>query len=227
MAKIKSDAHLYLTPTGAPAPVPVTITTLTNADPIVITPATMPVGLAVGDVVGIDGTGEPLLDGYEFRVLTLDATTITLDDFDGTRLTAAVATGTLTAYTKTGAGALLEACMATITVTGVPPDSIAMDDMCGSTTVQGSPKPPTFTFNGFIDKESAGLSNLFQASLEDPKQERWMLIDYTEDGGYIFGPVEIGEMTVTAGVGQGLQFSGSGIFTEVPTYSWALGPATV
>jgi hypothetical protein len=97
--------------------------------------------------------------------------------------------------------------------------------MCDSTTVQGSPKPPTFTFNGFINKESAGLSNLFQASLEDPKQNRWLLIDYTEDGGYIFGPVQIGEMTVTAGVGQGLQFSGSGVFTEVPTYSWALGPA--
>jgi hypothetical protein len=225
MAKIKSDAHLYLTPTGAAPPAPVVITTLTNTNPIVVTPAAMPVGLANGDVVVIEGTGEPLLDGYAFRVLNLGAADFELDDFDGTRLTAAVATGTVTAYTKSGDGALLEACMATITVTGVPPDSIALDDMCDSTTVQGSPKPPTFTFNGFINKESAGLSNLFQASLEDPKQNRWLLIDYTEDGGYIFGPVQIGEMTVTAGVGQGLQFSGSGVFTEVPTYSWALGPA--
>jgi hypothetical protein len=97
-----------------------------------------------------------------------------------------------------------------------------MDDMCGSTTVLGSPKPPTFTFTGFVDAESPGFRNLMQASLESPKTPRWMLIDYTTGGGYIFGPVEIAEVTITAQTAQGLQFSGSGVFTEMPTYSWAL-----
>jgi len=229
MAKIKSDAHLYLTATGTPAPVPINITSVTKAKPSVVTlAAALPAGAAVGDIIQLDGTGEPLLDGFAFRISVIDVTVpaapkVTLQDFDGTRLTAAVAAkGTGTVFQKAGAGALLEVCMVTITVAGVPPDSIAMDDMCGSTTVLGSPKPPTFTFTGFVDKDSPGFKNLMQASLESPKTLRYMLVDYTVGGGYIFGPVEIGEITITAQTAQGLQFSGTGVFTEMPTYSWAL-----
>jgi hypothetical protein len=227
MAKIKSDAHLYLTATGAAEPAAVALTAITNAKPAVLS-GVIPAEAANGDVLLINGTGEPLLDGYAFRIANLVAgVSAELDDFDGTRMAAAVAGGTFQLFSKTEPdGTLLEACMATITVTGQAPDSIQMDDMCGTATVLGSPKPPTFTFSGFVDQESPGFSNLWQASLESPKQKRWLLIDYTNEGGYIFGPVEIGEMTVTAGVGQGLQFSGSGVFKEVPTYSWALGPAT-
>jgi hypothetical protein len=230
MAKIKSDAHLYLTETGDPAPTPVALTSITNTALAVVTlAAAMPAGAANGDLIKFAGTGEPLLDGYAFRIANLDATTapsaptFELLDFDGTRLAAAVgAVGTGQVFQKAGDLALLEVCMVTITVAGVPPDSIQMDDMCGSATVLGSPKPPTFSFSGFVDKDSPGFKNLMQASLESPKTERWMLIDYTVGGGYIFGPVEIGEITVTAQTAQGLQFSGSGVFTEMPTYSWAL-----
>lgn len=228
MAKIKSDAHLYLTETGAAAPAPVDVTSITKATPAVVTlGAAVPAGTADGDMIEFADTGEPLLDGHAFRIAALDvstaaAPTLELLDFDGTRLTAAVATGTGTVYNKAGTDALLEACLVNITVAGVAPDSIQMDDMCDSTTVLGSPKPPTFTFSGFTNKESAGFKNLIQASLESPKQKRYMLIDYTNEGGYIFGPVEIGEITITAQTAQGLQFSGSGLFTEVPTYSWAL-----
>jgi hypothetical protein len=94
--------------------------------------------------------------------------------------------------------------------------------MCTSTTVLGTPKPPTFQFTGWVDQDSAGFKNLIQASLESPKTTRYMLIDFGTAGGYIFGPVEIGAISVTAGVNAGLAFSGSGVFTEVPTYSWAL-----
>jgi hypothetical protein len=228
MAKIKSDAHLYLTETGDPAPTPVALTSVTNTDPAVVTlAAAMPADAANGDLVKFAGTGDVLLDGFAFRIANLDisvpaAPTFELLDFDGTRLTAAVAAGTAQIFQKAGDLALLEVCMVTITVAGVPPDSIAMDDMCGSTTVLGSPKPPTFTFAGFVDKDSPGFKNLLQASLENPKTERWMLIDYTVGGGYIFGPVEIAEVTITAQTAQGLQFSGSGVFTAMPTYSWAL-----
>jgi hypothetical protein len=228
MAKIKSDAHLYLTETGDPAPTPVVVTSVTKASPSVVTlAAAMPAGAANGDLVMFAGTGEPLLDGFAFRIANLNVGTPTtptfeLLDFDGTRLVAAAATGTVQIFQKAGAGALLEVCMVSITVAGVPPDSIQMDDMCGSTTVLGSPKPPTFTFSGFVDKDSPGFKNLLQASLENPKTERWMLIDYTVGGGYIFGPVEIAEVTITAQTAQGLQFSGSGVFTAMPTYSWAL-----
>lgn len=217
--KVKSDAHLYLTETDATPPVPVAVTGISNANPAVVTPGAA--SAAVGDMVTFDGTGEPLLDGNTFRLTAVTGSTSFAIDFDGTQLSAAVAVGTFTLYHK-GAGGLIEACLASVTVTGQDPDSIALDDMCSTATVLGDPKPPTFQFSGFTDKESAGFRNLVQASIESPKQERMLLIDYGPDAGYIFGPAEIGSISVAANVGQGLQFSGSGVFTEVPTYSWAL-----
>lgn len=228
MAKIKSDAHLWLTETGDPAPALVAVTSITNTKPAVVTLGAAVADAADGDMVVFSDTGEPLLDGKTFRIQALDVTTPAAPTFelyglDGTKLTAAVAAGMAQVFTKAGTGGLLEVCMVNITVAGVAPDQIQMDDMCGSQTVLGGPKPPTFTFSGFVDAESPGFRNMVQASLESPKQERWMLVDYTVGGGYIFGPVEIGEVTITAQTAQGLQFSGSGVFTEMPTYSWALG----
>jgi hypothetical protein len=228
MAKIKSDAHLYLSETGDAAPTPVAVAGITNTAAAEVTLGTaMPAGAVDGDIVVLEGTGEPLLDGVAFRISALDvaipsAPSFVLLDFDGTRLSAAVTTGTAQIFQKAGDLALLEVCLVSITVAGVPPDSIQMDDMCGSATVLGSPKPPTFTFSGFVDKDSEGFANLMQASLESPKTVRYMLVDYSTGGGYIFGPVEIGEITITAQTAQGLQFSGSGVFTEMPTYSWAI-----
>jgi hypothetical protein len=227
MAKIKSDAHLYLSPTGSIPPTPVPITGATNADPMVVTlDGAVPAGTAVGDMLVLDGTGNAALDGKAFRITAVDITDpdapVVTVDYDASALAAPLAAGTAQVFTKAAAGALLEVCLVNITVAGVAPDSIEMDDMCGTSTVLGSPKPPTFTFSGFVDKDSPGFKNLVQASLESPKTERYMLIDYTVGGGYIFGPVEIGEITITAQTSQGLQFSGSGVFTEMPTYSWAL-----
>jgi hypothetical protein len=223
MAKIKSNAHLWLSPFAAAAPASVAITSATKAKPVVVTPATMPVGLASGDFVAVDGTGEVLLDGYTFRTANKTATTFELVDVDGTKLTAAVAAkGTVTPYLKAGTGAMLEACMAQITVTGQAPDSLNLDDMCSTQTILGDNKPPAFTFSGFVDKDSPGFSNLIEASLASPKPTVEILIDFGTTGGFIAGPGQIGEVSVTSGVGQGLGFSGAGIFTKVPTYSWAL-----
>ena len=223
MAKIKSNAHLYISDVSAgTTPTPVDITSITKASPPVVTPGTMPTDLADGDLALFDGTGVPYLDGHAFRIGALDATSFTLVDAESSDIPAAVSTGTFITYQKGGDDALLEACMAQITVTGQAPDTINLDDMCTSTTVLGSNKPPTFTFSGFVDQESPGFENLVEASIMVPKPTVAILIDFGAAGGYIAGPGQIGEVTVTAGVGQGLQFSGAGIFTEVPTYSWAL-----
>jgi len=229
MAKGISNAHLYLTETGdVMPPAPVAITSITNTALAVVTlAAALPPDAANGDIVDISGTGQVLLDGNAFRVANLNTTvpaapTFELQGFDGTRLTAAVAAGDATLFQKAGDLALLEVCMVTITVAGTPPDSVQLDDMCSTQTVLGSAKPPTFTFTGFVDPESAGFKNLMQASLESPKTLRYVLVDYLANVGYIFGPAEIGEVTITAQTAQGLQFSGSGVFTTMPTYSWAL-----
>lgn len=223
MAKIKSNAHLWISDVSAgTVPTPVNVTSITKATPPLVTPATMPAGLANGDVVKFSATGVSYLDGHAFRIAALDATSFTLPDAESSDIPAAVSTGSFITYQKAGADALLEACMAQITVAGQAPDSINLDDMCSFTTILGDNKPPTFTFNGFVDQESAGFENLIEASITTPKPTVAILIDFGPEGGYIAGPGQIGEVTVTAGVNQGLQFSGAGVFTEVPTYSWAL-----
>jgi hypothetical protein len=223
MAKIKSNAHLWLSDVSAgTTPPPVSLTSITKASPPVVTPETMPAGLADGDLVTFEGTGTPFLDGYAFRISALDATSFTLPDVESSDIPAAVSTGTFFTYQKAGTDALLEACMAQITVAGQAPDSLNLDDMCSTMTILGDAKPPTFTFNGFVDQASPGFENLVEASVKNPKPTVSVLIDFGPEGGYIAGPGQIGEISVTAGVGQGLQFSGSGVFTEQPTYSWAL-----
>jgi len=223
MAKIKSNAHLYVSLVGAADPVATTITTITKAKPPLVTPATMPPNLASGDFVLFTGTTEPLLDGFAFRIQNKLATTFELADIDGTKFTAAVNKGSFQAFNLTGATAMLSACMATVTVTGTAADTINLDDMCSAQTLYGDAKPPTFSYSGFVDKASPGFGNLVDASVNIPKPNVWVLIDYTNNGGYIFGPAQIGEITITASTNQGLQFSGTGTFTAMPTYSWSLG----
>jgi hypothetical protein len=237
MSKIRSDAKLYLTQTGAPAPVAKGITSITKALPSVETFATAVAGLKAGSIVVNTTPAEVLLNGKAFRVANPGGagTTAELESFDGTKLGAAVgviANGAIVYNTTEVAIApplgvdLLCACVATVTVAGQAPDSLNLDDMCTSTTVLGSPKPPTFQFTGWVDKDSPGFQNLIEASLESPKPAppRNLLIDFGTAGGYIFGPVEIGEISITAGVNAGLAFSGSGVFTAMPTYSWAVVP---
>lgn len=225
MSKIKSAAQLYLTPTGVDPTVPAlakALTSVSKAAPALATAAAaLPAGFVAGSFALLEGTGGPDLDGYAWRAENIAASAFALDDSDRTKAAAATTGGTYQPFVL--GTDLIHACVAQVTVTGQAPDSISMDDMCGTATVLGDSKPPTFTFTGWVDKDSPGFKNIMQASLESPKQARYLLIDYGEPGGYIFGPVEIGEITITAATSAGLQFSGSGVFTEVPTYSWALG----
>jgi hypothetical protein len=236
MAKIRSDAKLYLTQTGAPAPVTKGITSISKANPCVLVLAASVAGLADGSMVTLAVPAEPLLNGKTFRLVTTSAgTTGTLEGFDGTKLGAAVGViangatvynNTQVAISPVTGNDLLCACVATVTIAGQAPDSLALDDMCTSTHVLGAPKPPTFQFSGWVDKDAPGFQNLIEASLESPKPAppRNLLIDFGTAGGYIFGPVEVGEISITAGVNAGLAFSGSGVFTAIPTYSWAIVP---
>lgn len=222
MAKIKSNAHLYVSLVGAPDPVATTITSVTKANPAVVTPTTMPVGQLAGDFALFTGTGEPMLDGHAFRTANKTATSFELEDVDGSKFAAAITKGSYQLFDVSASTTMLSACMAQVTVTGTAADTINLDDMCGTQTLYGDAKPPTFSFSGFIDQDSEGFSNLVRASVTAPKPTVWVLVDYTDQGGFIFGQAQIGEITVTAGTNQGLQFSGTGTFSEVPTYSWAL-----
>jgi len=220
MSKIKSDAHLYLSVVGAADPTPVTITSIATTGGKVTITATN--DLAPGAFALVDGTANAYLDGHAWRVENTSPSGFDLADADSAKATGATG-GTFIPFDLAGTTPeLLTACMASITVAGQAPDSIAMDDMCGSTTLLGDAKPPQITFSGFSDKDSEGYKNLWRASTTDPKPTVWALIDFSDGGGYIFGPAQVGEISITATTNQGLQFNGSATFTEVPTYSWAL-----
>jgi hypothetical protein len=227
MAKVKSAAQLYLTPTGLDPTDPALALTLTGisaaAPAVAVATAPLDAGFIEGTIALLRDTTAEDLDGYGWRASNPTGSSFALDDSDRTGDQATTG-GTYQPFIV--GEDLIHACVAQVTVTGQAPDSISMDDMCGTSTVLGDAKPPTFTFTGWVDKESLGFRNLMQASLESPKQPRYLLIDYGEPAGYIFGPVEVGEITITAATSAGLQFSGSGVFTEVPTYSWALGAVT-
>jgi hypothetical protein len=223
MSKIKSNAHLYLSDVGDPTPASVPVTAITITDPVTVTTTVAAGALVDGDFAVLAGTGSTYLDGHAFRVASVTPTSFECPDAHGPSIGAAAPTaGNYTPYPLAGSVALLSACMATITLTGQAPDSIVMDDMCSNMTALGSAKPPTFTFQGWNDQDSEGYRNLWRSSVYDPKPVVQCLIDYGADGGYVFGPAQIGEITITAANAQGLQFSGAGVFTEIPTYSWAL-----
>jgi hypothetical protein len=224
MAKIVSSAQMYVSNVDAAGPPSaLALTGISKATPPVVTMDTTPLGLAAGDYVRFADTGEPLLDGFAFKVSNVTASGFFLPDVDGTKFAAAVTTGTVQALTATGGEVdLMHVCLAAVTIAGQAPDSIALDDMCGSSTVLGSPKPSTFTFSGLSDAASPGYRNLWRASIATPKPVVWVLFDFGPEGGYVIGPAQIGEMSKTAATNTGLGFSGSGVFTETPTYSWAL-----
>ena len=229
MAKIKSDAHLYLTETGDAAPAAVDVEGITNTEAAVVTlGAALPAAAANGDLAMFAGTGEPLLDGYAFRISGLDVTTPALADLRAARLRRDAPDGGGHDRHRAdfpeggrprGSGGLHGLHYGRGRAARLDPDGRYVRQRYRARLAE---KPPTFTYTGFVDKDSLGFKNLMQASLESPKTERWMLVDYTVGGGYIFGPVEIGEVTVTAQTAQELQFSGTGVFKEMPTYSWAL-----
>jgi hypothetical protein len=223
MAKIVSDQTALWLTTGTAPPAATAITGVSAAAPAVVTVATLPVDLADLDMVLIEGTGNPSLDGKYFQAGSVGtpANTFQLTGSDTTG-DAAMTTGTVTAYNLGAPSAeFLKACQSTVTLNGQDPDSVDLSDMCEAVTRLGDPKPPTVSFTGFVDSEDEGFTNMIVASLESPKLDRLLLILYP-DGEYVVGPAEIGAISVTAARGQGLQYSGTATYTEVPTYSWAL-----
>jgi len=224
VAKIVSDqTAIWLTDADVTAPAPVAITSVSAAAPAVVTMTTLPTGLADMDFVLVEDTGNPDLDGKYFQADSVGtpANTFQLAGTDTTG-DAAMTTGTITPYNLAGSSPeFLKACQSTITLNGQDPDSVDLSDMCDAMTKLGDPKPPTVSFTGFVDSEDEGFKNMIEASLESPKADRLLALIFP-DGEYIVGPAEVGAISVSAARGQGLTYSGTATYTEVPTYSWAL-----
>jgi hypothetical protein len=224
VAKIVSDqTAIWLTDADVAAPTPAAITGVTSANPAVVSMTTLPAGLVNGDLVLLDGTGNPDIDGKYFTASSVGtpANSFTLVGMDTTGDTAMTA-GTAAVYNLGGDDPeFLKACQSTITLNGQEPDSVDLSDMCDAMTKLGDPKPPTVSFTGFVNSEDEGFKNMIQASLESPKSDRLLMLLFP-DGEYIVGPAEVGAISVSAARGQGLSYSGTATYTEVPTYSWAL-----
>lgn len=217
MAKIVSDqTAIYLTD-GSALPAGVAITSISTASPPVVTVAST-ASFADLDMVLIEGTGRADLDGKWFAADVQSGTTFALTGAAAGAAVGAVGTYKVLEITDD----LIKACESTVTLNGQDPDSVDLSDMCDASTKFGDPKPPTVSFTGFVNSEEEGFKSIIRASLESPKSERVLMILYP-DGEYVIGEAEVGSISVSAARGQGLSYSGVATFTEVPTYSWALG----
>jgi len=215
MAKIVSDkTAIWLTDGTLPTPVAVTSVS-TAAPPIVTVPATA--AFLDMDLAKPIGTGRVDLDGKYFQIDVISGTTLELERAVAGAAVGAVGTLQVLQMDTT----FKKACQSTVTLNGQDPDEVDLSDMCDAMTKLGDPKPPTVSFTGFINSEDDGFKNMIRASLESPKTARVLMLLFP-DGEYIVGPAEIGSISVSAARSQGLSYSGTATFTEVPTYSWAL-----
>jgi len=214
MAKIVSDqTAIWLT--DGTLPTPVAVTSISTAAPPLVTVAAT-AGFADLDIVLPEGTGRVDLDGKYFQADVIDGTTLELEGAIAGAAVGAVGTIQVLQMDTT----FKKACESTVTLNGQDPDEVELSDMCDAMTKFGDPKPPTISFTGFVNSEDDGFKNIIRASLESPKTERVLMLLFP-DGEYIVGPAEIGSISVSAARGQGLSYSGTATFTEVPTYSWA------
>ena len=214
MSKIVSDkTAIYLTD-GGTLPVAVNIVAISTASPAVVQVAST-AGITDLDPILVEGSGRADLDGKWWQADLVDGTHVALLASEAGAAVGAV--GTIQALAM--GTVLIKACESTVTLNGQDPDSVNLDDMCDSSTKLGDPKPPTMSFTGFVNREEEGFRNIIRASLESPKATRVGMILYP-DAEYVIGEIEIGAISVSAAKGQGLSYSGTGTFTEVPTYSW-------
>lgn len=220
MAKIVSDKTAIWLTDGA-LPTGVAVTSISVASPPLVTIADTS-AYADLDFAKPVGTGRADLDGKYFQIDVKSGTTLDLERAVAGSAVGAVGTLQVLQMDTT----FKKACQSTVTLNGQDPDEVDLSDMCDAATKLGDPKPPTVSFTGFVNAADDGFKNMIRASLESPKTSRVLALIFP-DGEYIIGPAEIGSISVSAAKSQGLSYSGTATFTEVPTYSWALpGTAT-
>jgi hypothetical protein len=203
---------VYISTGGTGAPAPVTITNVTNAKPAIVTVGSADIdSFAQGDLVLVNGTGIPALDGGYFPVGTIDdvAFTFPLVGSDGTGATGPSTTGTVTNYEAN----MLEFCVATMEYALTPGQAINVGTTCDpSATLAGEPQAGTLSITGFTDLLSPGYLE-FMDALKDG-QPRVIEVAYPPAANppngatMIYPSATASGYTQSIGVGQAVAFTG-------------------
>ena len=149
--------------TGSSPASPVTITSVSNSKPAIVTvPSADMASFNLSDLVILNGTGIPSLDGKTFNISVVDdvAFGLTLQGSDASSAVAPSTTGTITNVE----GSFVEFCLATLDRQQTPAQAISVGTTCDpSATLAGEPEAGTLAITGFEDFESPGFIEWLKA----------------------------------------------------------------
>lgn len=210
---------VWLEKIDAPAVTPVAITSGTAAKPTVLTLETFPLGMAVNNVVLVQGTGVESLDGNTFNVSAIDATakTITLAGSDATG--ESITGGTIADVT----GSFVEFCVASIDRQQEPAASISVGTTCDpSAQVAGDTTAGTLAVSGFVDYASAGFLEFMKAVDDGKPRDLIVKLPETAGGGTIvFHDVTASGFSETFAVNAAASWTGEFTLSTKPEYNVA------
>ena len=194
-----------------------TITNVTNAKPAVVTPTTI-ASFHDGDIVKIDGTGFPSLDGKYFVVANVGGTTFELQCSDASGEAAAATKGNATPMTATGATpALVGFCLDAFSRDGPAGDTISVATFCDETAqVSGSTSAGTLSWGGPIDFCDKGFQQMQQAMTDG--KERLVIVEFPQSIGKMIIPVEINSYSEAFNLNSAATWTGGAIVKSAPTY---------
>jgi hypothetical protein len=158
MSRITSHGSQIMIHNTAIAAAYLGITSATKAKPCVIT-CVAGAAPVVGDVIIPRNTGWPSIEGRPFKVITVAAQVITLEDSDTTTEPGAILTSVATPPSQIEKPTWLELCRSTFNLSGPAGATIDITTLCDDAhkVVSGLPALNTWTAAGFYDAVDAAL----------------------------------------------------------------------
>jgi hypothetical protein len=192
-------------------------TAITKAKPAVVTVASV-TGVTAGDVVTLDTTAFPELDGKTFVVgnVVTAGNTFELVGSDTTGSAATLGANPKAHVLK--AADQIKLCLSSIDFSTDAGGSVSCGTFCDPTASIATPPQTagTITMNGFIDKLDAGYGELLKA-VEDGVQ-RMLQIVLPQSQGYIVAPVTLSSLGWGTPLEGAISFTASGSLGSKPVH---------
>jgi len=166
-------------------------TSISATDPTEITVADT-TDLADGNIVEVNGTDYPELDGKLFIISNLTGTTFELLGADTTN-TAGGVIGDDAKVAVYQTGDMQNICLSSIDISPGSTNTIDISTFCApGASLPGNPTPGTITLNGYVDIEATGYKELIKAA--EDGDAHMLKIDIPNQG-YIVGKMVIGSIS--------------------------------
>ena len=185
------------------------VTNITNANPPVVTPASI-ANYAAGDIVMVDKTGFDEIDGMYFPISNVTGTTFELDCADTSAQAAAATTGVLKVYKFQGAATnMAKWCLTSYSYDQPAAETVDLSTFCGTESASGQPQPATYSIAGIVDECEEGQAEMM-AALRDGKDRLMMIKKPTEPPAYIFQTVDVGNYSESFEMNAAVTFTAGG-----------------